>query len=597
MKNSVERKLRELQALARDPDQEVIDALSSIDQESISGNALVRATLEDKELSTLNTFIATFSGLAAHMDKMFTAINTLDDACTSMLEKLSLGDKGVDEVLDMTSSLHTQQAKQRQQLARIHAFIDEYYMSKGDMEMLANGDIGDAFFDVFGKLETAQERTASAMRMNQTQCLLDVSASLTKMKEAAYQRMYHWLHLSAHMFDGSRPSVGSTYEKCLKAVKAKPFLYSFVVDEVAKVRGDVVGRTFLKVLTAGDGDTKPLEASAGVDPLQYAGDLFAWTHQISATEAAFLAGLLKDEQTSKVVKGAMSIVLGSIVRPLEIRVSQAIKGLVRPPDLYQVVNVCAFFESTFGGICGLTSPICQCCGTMKTTATESFRASINDSLDGVRSTGKPTQGAINEAIRAVMEITALHRQSSLSESFDVGSLIDNYATGLRSAIHECTESVMFQANALYELLNVCTEANLQSRNAVSDEVSDLMRQIVSTELDDIFRRCRMTEVLILAESKNDRPMSTVRGMEPDVIVAVIKRFETVLLSSGPVVTPLCDLLQNQELRQKARIALADKLSATYELLYNIVMDPINGYDSTGTMFRHVPSLVREMIMV
>ena len=595
MQSLVESRLKRIQDLAQNPDPEVIDALSSIDSVSNSGN--IQSTLEEKELETLNTFIRSFSGLAQTIETMFKTIDALDKSCDSMLSKLSLGEKGVDEVLDMTSSLHTQRGKQQQQLTKIHNFIDEYYLTKAELDTLSSSDINDAFFDVFAKLEAAQGRTAVAMRTNQSQCLIDVSASLNKAKEAAYQRMYHWLHMNSHLFDSLHPSLGANYERCLKTIKEKPFLWGFVVDEIAKVRSDVIGRGFLKALTSGEGETRAIEASAEIDPLQYVGDIFAWIHQSSATECAFLANLLKEEQNSKPVKNAISVVYGSVVRPLELRLTQAIKTLAKPADIYQVANVCAFFANTFGQLCGLTSPLYKCCDSMKLAATEAFKNSISDSINDIRANGKPTHGTITEAIHTVTEITSLHKQSSLSDSFDVGSLIDSYAEGLRAAIQECDDSALFQADALHELLHVAREANLQCKTALSQEVDDLVNRIVATEIDDIYGRCRMKEIILLAETRTGQPMSTVHGMEPDVIAPAIRRFEEVLLSHGPIVTQLCDRLQNNEIRQRARKLVADKLSATYELLFNIVMDPYNGYDSTSSMFRHVPSHIRDTMMV
>lgn len=599
MKVSVDRKLKEIQKLSQNPDPEIIDGLSAIDIGSnVSGSSpSLRSSLEEKEIATLNTFIKSFSGLKTAIETISKHIDQLDNSCNSMLKKLSFGDTEVDQVISTATQLYEQQTKQQKQLAKIHSFIDEFYLTKSEFGVLSHGDINDTFFDVFAKLEAAQERAANALRVSQTQCLIDVSSELNKCKENAYQRIYHWLQLNSHVFDSVHPSVGSCYQKCLSIIKSKPFLHGFVTDDIAKVRGTVVGRAFLKALTTGDGETKAIESSANIDPLQFTGDIFAWIHQTSATEASFFASLLKEEQNSKAVKGALSTVFSSLIRPLEARLSQAIKGLVRPADIYQVANVCSFFANTFGQMCGLTSPLFKCCDTMKLNATEAFKTSISDSIDDIRSGGKPTQGAINDAIRAVTEITTLHKQSSLSDSFDVGTLIDNYAAGLRSAIHDCNESVLFQVNALYELLHVCREANLQCKTLVSDEVETLVQNVVMTEADDIYRRCRMNEILLIAEQKHDRPMSTVNGMQQDVLSAAIKRFETVLLSSTPIVTPLCNLLVNTQLRKRVRESVVEKLCSSYELLFNIVTDPTNGYDATSSMFKHVPSLVREMIMV
>jgi hypothetical protein len=370
MKTGIERKLQDIQLLAADPNPEVFDALSSLGSASSTGGQnWVRAALEEKELATYVAFIDSFSTLRDSFRRVFDSVASLDASCDAMLAKLSLGREGLDRVLDMTTSLHAQQAKQKRQLGRIQSFIDEFYLPRAELDLLSSGDITDAFFDVFGRLEAAQSRVSAQRRIAQSQCLSECFASLNTAKEHAYQRMYHWLHMSSHLFDSSDPAVGAVYRRCLATIKAKPFLYGFVVEEVAKVRGDVVGRVFMRALSAGDGDTRPLESSSAVDPLQFVGDIFAWVHQATAGEATFFSNLVHEDAASKVVKNSMAIVFGSIIRPLEVRVSHAIKGLGRPADLYQMVNLCSFFTATFGGICGFTSPLSKCCDALRLNAT------------------------------------------------------------------------------------------------------------------------------------------------------------------------------------------------------------------------------------
>lgn len=604
MQKNIQRKLSEIELLANDTRPEVIDALSSIDNSNASLN--VRSSLEEKEIATLNSFIGSFSNLSNTIGNIFKALDSLDQSCDSMLKKLSIGDKGVDEVLDMTTSLHTQQEKQVQQLKKIHNFMDEFYLSKQDLEILNSGDINDSFFDAFSRLETVQERTNNELKINQSTCLLDISASLNKTKESAYQRIYHWLHMNSHLFDSLNPIVNSSYERCLASIKVKQFHYEFVIDEIAKVRGEVVGRSFLRALATGDKENKPIEASAGVDPLQFVGDIFAWIHQSTATESSFLANLLKEESSSKNVKNALATVFDSITHPLEIRVIQSIRNLAKPTDYYQVANICAFFVERFGEICGMTSSLYKTTETLKNAATEGFKRSINESIEDIRneknskgnSYNSVSQGSIIEAIHAVSEITSLHKQSSLSSSFDIATLIDSYASGLKKAIDEYDNNITFQANALYELLMVCKEANLMSKTSIAEEVDNLLAKIVANDSNDIFVRCRISETLdLLSSSRQDKPLSNARGLEPEIMKRAIGRFETSLLEgSKRIVTPRCDSISNANLRQRAHKEVIDQLINAYKKMYNAVMNPNNGYDSPGSMFKHTPELFGEMLM-
>jgi hypothetical protein len=596
MQPTIERKLRDIQALATDPNSEVFDALSAIDTASSVGSA-PRPALEEREVATLTAFLASFSQLSDTLAQIFNAIDSLDQACDSMLTKLSFGQHGVDEVLDMTTSLHAQQEKQQQQLTRIHGFIDEFYLAKSDFDILNAGDINETFFDVFGRLEAAQDRAAGQLRVSQSQCLLDISASLNKAKENAFQRMYKWLHLSSHVFDAPNPGIGAAHTKCLTVIKAKPFLYSLVVERIAKVRGEVVGRVFLKALNTGDGDPKPLEASAGVDPLQFTSDLFAWVHQTTASEAAFLSNLVKEDESSKTVKTAMGSIFESIIRPLENRVSQAIKSLARPRDLYQILNVCAFYAATFGNICGLASPLAKCCDALRLNATKELQTSINALVENTRGGGRSTQAAIVDALQAVQEVATLHKNSALSESFNIGSLIDSYAVGLRASISGCGDAPVFQMNTLRELLTVCSDVNVASKAAVADDLESLFRKFLNSETDELYRRCRVGDLLALMSGSRGRPLSTVHGLEPDLMRAAVKRLESLLVAADSVIAPIVDGIQSSQLQKRAKSEIASRLAETYTMMFNTVTDPANGYDSTGTIFNFTPDHIRAIIVL
>ena len=87
---------------------------------------------------------------------MFKSIENLEACCDQMAKNLSINEKGVDEVLDMTTALHNQQENQRSQLAQIHSFIEEYYITEEDISILENGDCNETFFEAFSRLKIAE---------------------------------------------------------------------------------------------------------------------------------------------------------------------------------------------------------------------------------------------------------------------------------------------------------------------------------------------------------------------------------------------------------------------------------------------------------
>lgn len=593
MKSSATRKIDNLKKLTTDPKNELINAISAIDEADVTNNSTVRQMLEELELKQLNSFISKFSKLTNTLDTVFKTIGELDNSCDSMLNKLSIGQKGVDEVLDMTTSLYTQQEKQRAQLTKIHNFIEEYYLSEDDFKTLENGDINDNFFDAFSRLEQSQERTKLAITTSQSRCLVDASNALNAAKENAYQRIYRWLHLNSHIFSHSSPAIPELFHRCVNIIKQKPFIYSFIINGVAKERSQVLLLAMSKFLE----QRKTLDIDSNFDPITYTSDILAWCHQTAATESAFLASVFIEQQGSTSITNGMSTACEAFCGPLEKNVTQVIKDLTRPSDIYQITNVLAFYYSTFSDMCGVRSQLSKVIESLKATTTDEFRKSINGSVEGIRADARPSQGTIKEALRVITEVVALHKRAALSVAFDVASLIENFAQELRQAINNSKETSSFKANSLFNLLSVCKEGNLKCTDDVKEDCQKVLDQIIGVETKDILQRCRILDLLNLFNQPSDKPFSMVKGAEEQFVREAIRRYENTLVGTGKLLTPLCDELTNPELKKQAKDGVASLLVKGYETLFNTVMEPKNVYINPGTMFKHSPTLIRDTIMI
>ena len=200
MKVSAQKRISDLTEITKRADSEVLNGLDVIDYKGEQTN--IRTILEEKELENLNNFIQKFSVLTSTISQIFEQVNTLDKSCDSMLNKLSLGQKGVDEVLDMTESLYVQQEKKREQLKKINEFIEEYYLNEDERRILDTENIDDEFFSVLDKLERSQLKVANELRKKQSRCFLDTQNSLSAIKEGVYDKMYRWLSNNTDIFNG-----------------------------------------------------------------------------------------------------------------------------------------------------------------------------------------------------------------------------------------------------------------------------------------------------------------------------------------------------------------------------------------------------------
>ena len=283
--------------------------------------------------------------------------------------------------------------------------------------------------------------------------------------------------------------------------------------------------------------------------------------------------------------------------PIERNISQIIKDLTRPSDIYQIANIIAFYFSTFSDLCGIRSPLSTVLKNLKQTATEEFRKSITGSVEGLRNDSKPSVAAIKEALRVINEVTDLHKKASLSVAFDVASLIETFAQELKDSINNSKESQSFKANSIYELLLVCKEGNLKCTEDVQKEFLNIRDQIITLETKDILQRCRILDLLNLFNEPTDTPLSMVKGADEKFVREAIKRFETTLVGTGRILTPKCDEISNQDLKKQTKDGVSQLLIKAYETLYNSVTDPRNAYTNPVTMFTRTPELIKETIMI
>ena len=122
--------------------------------------------------------------------------------------------------------------------------------------------------------------------------------------EAAFERLYRWVQASVkEELDLGGPGV-DFISAALVALRQRPVLFRYCVEEMGKSRRAHILGTFLCALTQGgpNGVPRPIELSAH-DPLRYVGDMASWLHQSMASEADLLRHILGDAANDAVNGG------------------------------------------------------------------------------------------------------------------------------------------------------------------------------------------------------------------------------------------------------------------------------------------------------
>lgn len=94
------------------------------------------------------------------------------------------------------------------------------------------------------------------------------------------------------MGDMDAPDVSSTLQTAIQALRDRPVLFKYCLEEVATARHNALFQRFIAALTRGGpgGMPRPIEIHAH-DPKRYVNDMLAWVHQALADEREFVLAL------------------------------------------------------------------------------------------------------------------------------------------------------------------------------------------------------------------------------------------------------------------------------------------------------------------
>jgi conserved oligomeric Golgi complex subunit 6 len=95
------------------------------------------------------------------------------------------------------------------------------------------------------------------------------------------------------------PDVSSTLQAAVQALRDRPVLFKYCIEEVATARHNALFQRFIAALTRGGpgGMPRPMELHAH-DPQRYINDMLAWVHQALADEKEFVTALFGADKSN-----------------------------------------------------------------------------------------------------------------------------------------------------------------------------------------------------------------------------------------------------------------------------------------------------------
>ncbi|XP_022941125.1 conserved oligomeric Golgi complex subunit 6 [Cucurbita moschata] len=126
-------------------------------------------------------------------------------------------------------------------------------------------------------------------------------------------------------------------------------------------------------------------------------------------------------------------------------------------------------------------------------------------------------------------------------------------------------------------------------------INNHLSVLVEKEVDAILRRCGLSEKMTYFHKSSDGlPLADNQHTSPASLSENLKAFFGLVLGSESSL-PEFELLQVPKLRSEACIQVARSLAEGYELIYEAIMDPNNGYPDPKSLARHPPDQIRTIL--
>ncbi|TPP57413.1 Component of oligomeric golgi complex 6 [Fasciola gigantica] len=389
-------------------------------------------------------------------------------------------------------------------------------------------------------------------------------------------------------------------------------------------------------LNPSGGHSKPIELHSH-DPLRYTSDMLAWIHQLTASEKEYLGLLTRechDTALTEIISACLDAITEGLCSPFKMRMEQLMSAQQDAVLLYRINNVLRFYQHTVCTILGSSTCLSNAIIEIQEL---SWRLLFNNLNQYIRNAMEQTEfpasdlspnDVVRDTLQLLMEILRAHDisllpadvrkscfsqiittligplvtycqnsadrivQAALSESellADSGTTISSVSAQSPYRVRSAT----YVINCLY--LIETTLARLEYANDHVEQISVLLNQNIDTlvhaQVSAVLESTRLIFLLrVLLQGHDparDGPLvsfpdrsdkNTERLSEQEVRNALV-HFDIYLSNPDRYSLPELRHLTAQRLRKMIRRRAADAIHSQYQIIYDALVNPANGYCS------------------
>ncbi|KAI3911999.1 hypothetical protein MKW98_010943 [Papaver atlanticum] len=191
---------------------------------------------------------------------------------------------------------------------------------------------------------------------------------------------------------------------------------------------------------------------------------------------------------------------------------------------------------------------------------------------------------------------------STDSSASVDAILSNSSSNSSSQNNE-TPSKIFLVNCLTAILQplVGHEVAREYMRNLESMIERHVNVLVEKEVDSILKKCGLSNKIsviqsfVTDEENSTKVLAEVDQMSPASFSECLRAFFGLILGSDTASLPEFEQMQVPQLRSEACLQVGKSLADAYELVYNTIMDPKNGYPDPKSLASYPPDQIRTIL--
>ncbi|XP_011494855.1 PREDICTED: conserved oligomeric Golgi complex subunit 6 [Ceratosolen solmsi marchali] len=617
---SISNRINKFLELGSENEKDTIEALRELStfykENTTNDRHNLRSKIEKRNLSINEEILTAFKDVKSILDNMHKDVVGMSECVQSMTNRLQTTKSQTTQLIEQASKLQYEKNKLIMQQEIVSAFIRTFQLT-GDELVILHGSsrktpINDDFFTVIDRVQVIHSKCRILMQSGHQTLALDIMQRMTILQEAGLERLYRWTQTHCRHIENDK--LVSLLTKAMNKLQERPILFKYVIDEYCTSRRSVLVSSFIDVLTLGKGysnDSNPIEMHAH-DPKRYVGDILAWLHQaISLEKENFLILLSHCNKSaiSEQISESLSNITEGLCHPLKSRIEHIVAVEAPSTVLYSVTMLIRFYQLTLKTVIQ-NSVLDMMFGDLIELSEKSFISRLQRETRmalGERAESPstdlipvPSVSRLLSLLNEILSVASIAEDRKKDTLQIVSCIIDpllqevnvtasrlptvDMAVYLLNCMHQIHSTL-----ALYEYM----DQRLERLQAQSDAQIDTL---TSEQASSLVAHLNLGAIYnILLQSHDQRPLSSIPGMDALSIKEFTNKLETFLVMPDILLLPQISLLQSSNHRINVQRRAFEVIGAIYKQLYEACHESKNRYQNPDSLFSFTPEALLKML--